>query len=124
MLIEKELQALSNSVIALQKLFAEEALTGEPKSGKSLTETELDFDLKRKPIISKFTKEEATYWRSRILSEVRFNDKITREDLIRRKLMPFGKDEAKYKRMYSFISNMVRNRELFVKDRGLTVHEN
>jgi hypothetical protein len=101
-MLKAELSALSEKVVELQKLLVEDSVTIRK--------------------LRKVSKEEATHWRVSIINEVRRNDQISREDLIR-SLLPYSKKgKGKYLKMYWFIGNMVRNGELFVKNRGLTVH--
>lgn len=70
--LKKELSALKAKVEDLQKLVAEEALTNQ------------------RPRAQKMTKKVATHWRESIINEVRENDGISREKLIR-SVLPYAK---------------------------------
>ena len=70
----------------------------------------------------KMTKAESNQWKIAIINEVRRNDGIRREDLVR-KLLPYSKKgKGRYQKMYWKVSEMVRQGELFPKGRGLSVN--
>jgi len=103
--LKEELRTLQAKVEDLQKLVAEESLTSTRPRAKK-----------------KMTKNVATHWRESIINEVRKNDGISREELIR-SILPYAKKgRGMYQKLYWFISNMIRNHELVVKGRGLSTY--
>ena len=103
--LKKELSALKAKVEDLQKLVAEESLTSTKPRAKK-----------------KMTKNVATHWRESIIKEVSENDGISREKLIR-SILPYAKKgRGMYQKLYWFISNMIRNHELVVKGRGISLY--
>lgn len=101
---DMELSALIEMAKSLQNEVRSQKATSKPRKGK------------------KMTKAESNQWKLAIINEVRRNDQIRREDLIRN-LIPYAKKgKGKYQKLYWQVSNMVRTGELFPKGGGLSVH--
>lgn len=103
--LKRELRALQAKVEDLQRLVVEDSLTNQrPRTRKKMTKTVSE------------------HWQEKIINEVRRNDGISREELIRNILPYAKKGKGMYQKLYWHISNMLRDGRLFRKGRGLTIH--